>query len=174
MGALLVGAAAVTALASYGIVRVTSRSPAPPIPIAVAAAPVAIDLDLAGPNVAAPLDLRPPAALPDLTPPTPTPLEAVTATRHAGGRTAETLPPEAIAELADAESALEGGDTAAAIRIARHSLYAAKSGRAFAIMTRAYCKAGDLGNAKSSFHSVIGGERASVARYCKSAGTEIE
>jgi uncharacterized protein YkwD len=44
--------------------------------------------------------------------------------------------------------------------------------RAFSIMTRAFCKQGDLGHAKAQLPHV-GGERARVIKYCKAAGTPL-
>jgi len=85
----------------------------------------------------------------------------------------ETLPSDVVAELDAAEKAIDG-DPGAAIRGARHTLSTAKSSRAFSIVARAYCKQGDLGNAKAAFHSVGGGDRARVLKYCKAAGTDLQ
>jgi eukaryotic-like serine/threonine-protein kinase len=79
----------------------------------------------------------------------------------------ESLPPEVVAELDAAEQALSGGDTANALHLARKTLTVQKSGRAFSVITRAYCRAGDLGNAKANFNSVSGAERSGVVRACK-------
>jgi len=85
----------------------------------------------------------------------------------------ETLPSDVVAELDAAEKAIDG-DPGAAIRGARHTLSTARSSRAFSIVARAYCKQGDLGNAKAAFHSVGGGDRARVLKYCKAAGTDLQ
>jgi serine/threonine-protein kinase len=86
---------------------------------------------------------------------------------------AEALPPEVVAELQEAEKALAAGDAREAIRLARHSLLAKTSGRAFAVITRAQCKQGDLGGAKASVHSVDKAELARVKRDCKAAGIDL-
>jgi hypothetical protein len=49
----------------------------------------------------------------------------------------------------------------------------AKSSRAFSIIARAYCRMGDLGNAKAALYSVAAAERAQVRRECQSVGTDL-
>jgi serine/threonine-protein kinase len=85
----------------------------------------------------------------------------------------ETLPPEVAAELADAEAKLGGGDPREALRLARHSLLAQKSGRAFSVIARALCKQGDLGGARAALHSVDKNDLARVKRECKAAGIDL-
>ncbi len=163
--AIVVGAAVITAGALFGIARVTKERPTPPATAPRVVAPLArapiVDAssprDLAAPSVP---DL---ATAPAIAPPAHRP-----AAPHP-----EQLPPEAAAELSDAQRALDRGDAQEALRLARHSLFQAKSGRAFAIITKAYCKLGDLGSAKSSLHSV-GGERGAVLRNCKAVGIDLE
>jgi serine/threonine-protein kinase len=92
--------------------------------------------------------------------------------KAAHGGTTESLPPEVKAELDDAEKQIDSNPQEA-IRMARHTLQEAKSARAFSIVTRAFCKLGDLGNAKAGLHNV-GGERARVIKYCKAAGTDLQ
>ncbi len=84
----------------------------------------------------------------------------------------ETLPPEVAAELDQAEKAIDTSPPEA-VRLARNTLTTAKSSRAYSIITRAFCKAGDLGNAKANLHNV-GGDRARVVKYCKAAGTDLQ
>lgn len=84
----------------------------------------------------------------------------------------EALPPEIKAELDDAEKKIDS-DPQEAIRVARRSLQETKSPRAFSIVTRAFCKLGDLGNAKAQLHNV-GGDRARVLKFCKAAGTDLQ
>jgi serine/threonine-protein kinase len=99
---------------------------------------------------------------------------AASAPAHAAARpVAESLAPATAAELDQAEAALRDGQPQEAVRLARHSLLAQKSSRAYSVITRAYCRAGDLGNANASFLSVRGAERAHVLRECKSAGLEL-
>jgi serine/threonine-protein kinase len=85
----------------------------------------------------------------------------------------EALPPEVASELEAAEKSIDS-DPAEAIRQARHTLAAAKSSRAFAIIARGFCKQGDLGNAKAALHSVGGADRPRVLKYCKAAGTDLQ
>jgi serine/threonine-protein kinase len=85
----------------------------------------------------------------------------------------ESLPADVVAELDAAEKAIDA-DPQEAIRQARHTLSTAKSSRAFSVITRAYCKQGDLGNAKAALHSVGAGDRARVLKYCKAAGTDLQ
>jgi serine/threonine-protein kinase len=87
-------------------------------------------------------------------------------------RATETLPPEVKTELDQAEQQIESNPQEA-IRVARRTLQATKSARAFSIVARAFCKQGDLGNAKAALHNV-GGERARVLKYCKAAGTDLQ
>lgn len=84
----------------------------------------------------------------------------------------DALPPDVAAALDDADKQIESNPQEA-IRVARNSLQQAKSARAYAIITRAYCKLGDLGNANAALHNV-GGERARVVKYCKQAGLDLQ
>jgi hypothetical protein len=76
--------------------------------------------------------------------------------------------------------ALEGAESLVdstpneAIRLARQTLTQQKSSRAFSIITRSFCKLGDLGNAKANLHNVGSADRGKVLRYCKAAGTELQ
>jgi eukaryotic-like serine/threonine-protein kinase len=125
---------------------------APPVVAAAAPPPVA---DAAKPPVVA----ATPPAVTGKTPKTP--------------KSDKPLPPEVELDLQAAEKALSGGDTAGAIHLARRTLTVQKSGKAFAVITRAYCKAGDLGNAKANFNSVSGGERAAVVKACKKSDIDL-
>ena len=86
---------------------------------------------------------------------------------------AEIIPAEVLDEIQAAEKALGSGDAREAIRLARHSLLAKQTGRAFAVITRAMCKQGDLGGAKASLHSVDKGELSRVKRDCKASGIDL-
>ncbi len=87
--------------------------------------------------------------------------------------TAESVPAAVAADLESAEAELKAGKFDAAIHIARRTLNTQKTARAFALITRAYCAAGDLGNAKANLPSV-GAERARVLRDCKKSGTDLQ
>jgi serine/threonine-protein kinase len=84
------------------------------------------------------------------------------------------LPPSVIADLNQAERALEAGKVADALHFARKTLMVTRSGRAFSIITRAYCRAGDLGNARANLRSVASGERARVVRVCKGFDVDLD
>ncbi len=86
---------------------------------------------------------------------------------------AETLSPEAARDLDEAEAALAAGKPADAVRLAQHSLYAQKTSRAHAVIARARCAQGDLGNAKAAFAQVSARDRSTVARACGKLGIEL-
>jgi len=120
----------------------------------------------------------PPPTGATVTPPPPSaetvkPQVALQAAKVAAPGKKEALPPEVAGELDAAEKAIDA-DPGDAIRQARHTLSTTKSSRAFSIIARAFCKQGDLGNAKAALHSVGGGDRARVLKYCKAAGTDLQ
>jgi serine/threonine-protein kinase len=82
-------------------------------------------------------------------------------------------PPEVKAMLDEAEAALRGGDSSKAQLIADRSLRVQKTSRAYAIMTRAHCGAGDLGNAKATYQHVSAGDRPRVRKDCKSHDIDL-
>jgi serine/threonine-protein kinase len=83
------------------------------------------------------------------------------------------LAPEAAADLEQAEAALAAGNSAEALRLAQHSLYAERSSRAYEVMARARCAQGDLGNAKAAFMHVDVADRAAVIRDCRKHEIEL-
>jgi serine/threonine-protein kinase len=85
----------------------------------------------------------------------------------------ESLSPEVVTILDAAEKAMNAGDSDGALHEARRSLSIAKSARAFSIITRTYCRAGDLGNAKANF-AHVGGERANVVKFCKKHDIDLQ
>jgi eukaryotic-like serine/threonine-protein kinase len=87
--------------------------------------------------------------------------------------TAAALSPEAARDLDEAEAALEAGKPGEAVRLAQHSLYAQKSSRAYALITRARCAQGDLGNAKANLTHVAPRDRSQVVRACGKLGVEL-
>ena len=82
--------------------------------------------------------------------------------------------PEAAKDLADAQAALDAGKHSEAIRLAQHSLFAQKTSRAYAMMTRARCAQGDLGNARAALAQVAARDRSSVLRACAKAGIDLK
>jgi serine/threonine-protein kinase len=177
--ALLVALAAATALALIGSPHPRASQPAvtheQPLPGAPpAAVPHEQPLPVA-PPISAPKaeKTEKPATIEKANPAAATP-PAAPATTPARQRALETLDPAVALELDAAERALTGGDASEAIRLARHSLLAKKSSRAFALIARAYCRAGDLGNARAALHSVRGADLARVKQDCKKSGIDLE
>jgi serine/threonine-protein kinase len=103
----------------------------------------------------------------------PSPARAERSAAGGSGGAHHALSPAAAADLAEAEAALDGGNPADAIRLAQHSLYAQQSGRAYAVMARARCAQGDLGNAKAAFAHVDAGDKAAVLRDCRKLGIQL-
>jgi hypothetical protein len=122
-----------------------------PAPAPTPAAPTAAE------RPAEPARTEPPAARP----------------RRHDGPGAHALSPAAAADLDEADAALSAGKPSDAIRLAQHSLYTEQSSRAYAVIVRARCAQGDLGNAKAAFGRVDAGARAAVARACHALGVEL-
>jgi hypothetical protein len=99
--------------------------------------------------------------------PEPAPVQAKAAPKP------EALSPAAASDLADAEAALAAGKSSEALRLAQHSLYAQKSSRAYAIIVRARCAEGDLGNARAALAQVGPHDRAAVVRACSKLGVDL-
>ncbi|WP_241757971.1 serine/threonine protein kinase [Myxococcus landrumensis] len=81
----------------------------------------------------------------------------------------EKLSDEVRQLLADAERALSGGDTAEAIRLARSSQRREPTGipqASYSLLTRAFCRQGDLSNAKAQWPKVSGAEKSRVRKFC--------
>jgi len=168
--AALVG---VVLLAGGGFLATRIVSPKPPPPPAVAAAPAGPPAPEAKPAPTA--KIEPPAI--EARPSPGAEKEAGErprgASRAAAAARPETLAPAVAAELADAEVALDAGRGGDAIRLAQHSLYAQKSSRAYAVIARARCAQGDLGNAKAALAQVGAHDRAAVVRACGKLGVEL-
>ncbi len=75
--------------------------------------------------------------------------------------------------LDDAQAALAAGKPDEAVRLARRSLNEKRTVRAFSIIARAYCKQGDLGNAKAQLGQLPARERQRVIRSCRRHGVEL-
>jgi eukaryotic-like serine/threonine-protein kinase len=178
--AFVVGALLAAVGGTIGVMKLTSKPPVelpPPIaatkvdappPIApspIASPPVAPKVEATKVDAPSPTGATV-AAKVELHAATPKPTTATASKK-------ETLSPEIAAELDAAEKAIDS-EPAEAVRQARHTLTTAKSSRAFGIIARAFCKQGDLGNAKAALHSVGGGDRARVIKYCKATGTDLQ
>ena len=85
------------------------------------------------------------------------------------------LPREAAEHLREAERLLERGDASEAIRRARQSFFVRKSNRGWALLTRAFCRKGDLENARASFRNIRRGspDRAKALRACRTADIDL-
>jgi serine/threonine-protein kinase len=126
------------------------RAPEPPAVPAPVPAPIAAPAEGAAPPPAAFENRRAPRA-----------------------RAEERLPDDVRADLDAADSALAGGDTREAKRLAQHSLLGQKTSRAFAIITRAACQDGDLTNARAGLRNIGASERGSVVRACAAKGIDL-
>jgi len=167
--AFIVGALLAAIGGTFGIMKLTSKPP-PELPPPVAATKV--ETPATGATVAPTgTTVAPPPPSAETVKPNVELHSAKIATPPPGKK--EALPPEVASELDAAEKAIDG-DPGEAIRQARHTLSTAKSSRAFSIIARAYCKQGDLGNAKAALHSVGGGDRPRVLKFCKAAGTDLQ
>ncbi|WP_163870356.1 serine/threonine protein kinase [Myxococcus eversor] len=88
----------------------------------------------------------------------------------------EKLSDEVRQLLADAERALNGGDTLEAIRLARSSQRREPKViplASYSLLTRAFCRQGDLSNAKAQWPKVPRLEQARVRKYCKQHDIEF-
>jgi hypothetical protein len=94
---------------------------------------------------------------------------------HAGHAAAESISPEAAAQLSEAEHLLDAGDPGEAIRKTRQSFFTQKTDRGWALLARAFCAKGDLENAKASLRNVHAGsaERSRATRACKGKGIDL-
>jgi serine/threonine-protein kinase len=86
---------------------------------------------------------------------------------------AETLPPEAAADLADARKALDAGDIKEAVRKVEHSLRVKQSGRAYGMLAESYCVAGDIGAVRAWWPHVAKGDRKRISAVCKKHGLDV-
>ncbi|NTX15694.1 protein kinase [Myxococcus sp. CA056] len=78
--------------------------------------------------------------------------------------------------LADGERALNGGDTAEAIRLARSSQRREPKViplASYSLLTRAFCRQGDLSNAKAQWPKVSRPEQPRVRKFCKQHDIEF-
>ncbi|MDX2023310.1 MAG: serine/threonine-protein kinase [Deltaproteobacteria bacterium] len=162
----LVGACALTAGAFFFLKGSVHAPPAPVDPTTVAAPPPAATPPAPAP--VAPLAPAPAVVAPAFSKPPP----AATGSSSRPGR--EVVPPEVAAELAEAEALLAAGQTKEAARKAKHSLFGAKTSRAYKVLTRAACAEGDLTNARAAFLNVARAERKSVVAACLKSGLDLQ
>jgi eukaryotic-like serine/threonine-protein kinase len=95
--------------------------------------------------------------------------------QHAGASEAapKQVPSAVRAALEQAESALRAGDFASALRLARASLYEAKTPEAYAIMTQAYCGQRDVGMAVAMLRNLRSREQRAARAYCEKLGLTL-
>jgi serine/threonine protein kinase len=174
--AFVVGALLAAIGGTLGVMKLTARPQAEVPTVATvtgpAIVPPKIEPVIAPPKIDAPTTV-PPTGATVVTPPPKVELQSSKVSTPSKPGKQEALSPEIAAELDAAEKELDGAP-AEAVRQARHTLATAKSSRAFAIIARAFCKQGDLGNAKAALHSVGSADRARVLKYCKAAGTDLQ
>jgi serine/threonine-protein kinase len=85
----------------------------------------------------------------------------------------EDVPTNVAQDLRAAEAAAQAGDWPEAMRLAKRSLRTRKTGRAYAILTMAYCHEHDLGNARPNFRKVPARLRADVLRECDRCDIDV-
>jgi hypothetical protein len=174
---LAFAAAALVVLVGGGLgaIQLLKAPPAIPGPTATTTVPTKVESPApptVTPNVEHPATIPPPTTMPTPTSqPTGANVELKSSPPAKPGKR-EAVPAEVAADLEAAEKAIDS-DPQEAIRLARHTLATTKTSHAFAIVARAFCKQGDLGNAKAALHSVAG-ERQSVLKYCKNVGTDLQ
>ncbi|MFE8605695.1 serine/threonine protein kinase [Archangium violaceum] len=78
----------------------------------------------------------------------------------------EAVPEVVRKDLEEAERALAAGDTMEALRLARRSQRTKITGVSFSLLTRAYCRQGDLANSRAHWGRVPSVERNRVRQYC--------
>jgi serine/threonine-protein kinase len=176
--AFIAGALLAVVGGTIGVMKLTQKPPpvAPPPPVSA--------------TTTLPPKVEAPPPPPKVEPPPPPPVETTPVVQKTGKmeltaspttktsktakpEKAESVPAEIAAELDAAENAIESSPPEA-IRLARHTLATARTSRAFGIVARAFCKQGNLGDAKAQLHNVSGGDRARVVKYCKSVGTDLQ
>jgi len=182
LGMVLAGGAVGTYAATRHPTKVTAATtptpdaapaPAPVAGPAPAPAPVAV------PAPAPVADAGPaPAPVPDAAP-APAPAPAPTRPKPptpAAANDAEHAEDQGTARqfLDQAQAALDAGRVDEAIRLARRSFNEKRTVRGYALLTRAYCRAGDLGNAKAQLSQLPPRERGRVVRICRRLGVELE
>lgn len=69
--------------------------------------------------------------------------------------------------LARSDAALKAGDPSTALRLARSSLYEAKSSRAYLLMAKAYCAKRDVGMVRAMLRNLGAGAKRNVRAYCQ-------
>jgi serine/threonine-protein kinase len=86
---------------------------------------------------------------------------------------AEVPPAAARVPLEQAEIALRAKDFSNALRLARNSLYEAKSSQAYVIMAQAYCGQRDVGMAVAMLRNLRGTDERKVRSYCQTLGIAL-
>jgi hypothetical protein len=97
-----------------------------------------------------------------------------------GGRAARSKSDEtaaltggALADLREAERAVERGDLANAIRLARSSLREASSERAYLVLARAYCGQHDVGMVQAMLRNLSSAGQQAVKQTCQRDGVTL-
>ena len=159
----LTAAIVVGGLGAFGAVHLLGGKH-PPSPV-LAAAPLVVEPQ---PTVEAP---KPVVEAPKPVVEAPKPVDAHP--RVGKPRPAEVVPADAAALLDQADAALAAKDVAGAITFARRSMQHGPTSRAYALLTRAHCRTGDLTNARATWIHVAAGDRPRVHKECSSNGTDL-
>ena len=169
---LVAGGLIAAAASAVVAVRLAGHPPPSPTPTPPAALPPppATRVEAPAPPSVAP---APGPAPPRAAAPAPAAKPAPRRQQHEAATGERELSPAAAADLDDAEKALAAGKPGEAIRLAQHSLYAERSARAYAVIARARCAEGDLGNAKAALAQVEPRARPAVVRACHALGVDL-
>ena len=77
-------------------------------------------------------------------------------------------------QLRQSAAALQAGDPGRALRLARSSLSASKSPRAYTLMGKAYCAMRDVGMVRAMLRNLGAGSKSQVRAYCKARGVNVQ
>ncbi len=164
--ALAVGVLGGLALVFFATRRPAAPAPAPAANLALAPAP-----DASPPPPVVVAEVVPPDAAPPPPPPPPPPPRKKVVPD-------EPEAPEDVGTarqfLDDAQAALDSGRVDEAVRLSRRSFLEKKTARGYSILARAYCRQGDLGNAKAQLSRLPPRERRRVIVVCRRHGVELE
>ncbi|HEX8820712.1 MAG TPA: serine/threonine-protein kinase [Archangium sp.] len=128
------------------------------VPVVVTAPPPVVE--------PVPMPPGPPEAVPPTAVSAPTP--AAPPERKPARQAASEVIPEAVrGDLEEAARALAAGDIEEALRFASRSQRTQKTDEAVSLLARAYCRKGDLSNARAQWRLLARPERIRVRLYCK-------
>jgi serine/threonine-protein kinase len=115
----------------------------------------------------------PPAQPVEKVSPKPEPAQGATHAARSKSDKTPNLSDSALADLSEAERAVDRGDLANAIRLARSSLREADSERAYLVMARAYCGQHDVGMVQAMLRNLSSAGKKTVKKKCQSEGVSL-